>query len=45
MVLKLDRGIKAVFFDLDDTLFDYEFTYQKALLNLLKRIQKYTKCH
>ena len=43
MVLKLDKEIKAVYFDLDDTLFDYEYAHQKALLTLFKRIQKYTK--
>ena len=35
--------IKAVFFDLDDTLFDYEYAHQKALSALFQRIQKYTK--
>ena len=35
--------IKAVFFDLDDTLFDYEYAHQKALSALFQRIQKHTK--
>ena len=35
--------IKAVFFDLDDTLFDYEYAHQKALSALFLRIQKHTK--
>ena len=35
--------IKAVFFDFDDTLFDYEYAHQKALSALFLRIQKYTK--
>ena len=35
--------IKAVFFDLDDTLFDYEYAHQKALSALFLHIQKHTK--
>ena len=34
--------IKAVFFDLDDTLFDYEYAHQKALSALFSRISKLT---
>ena len=37
------KMIKAVFFDLDDTLFDYEYAHQKALATLFQRIQKLTK--
>lgn len=43
MVIKSDKNIKAVFFDLDDTLFDYEYAHQKALTALFERIKKYTK--
>ncbi len=34
--------IKAVFFDLDDTLFDYEYAHQKALAKVFARIHKLT---
>lgn len=34
--------VKAVFFDLDDTLFDYESAHQKALAALFSLIQKRT---
>ena len=34
--------IKAVFFDLDDTLFDYEHAHQKALSVLFSHISKST---
>ena len=34
--------IKAVFFDLDDTLYDYEYSHQKALSALFLRISKLT---
>lgn len=34
--------IKAVFFDLDDTLYDYEYAHQKALTALFFRIHKIT---
>lgn len=35
--------IKAVFFDLDDTLFDYEYAHQKALAKVFTRINRLTK--
>ena len=35
--------IKAVFFDLDDTLYDYEYAHQKALSVLFSHIHKRTK--
>lgn len=35
--------IKAVFFDLDDTLFDYEYAHQKALAKVFARIYTITK--
>ena len=35
--------IKAVFFDLDDTLFDYEYAHQKALAKGFSRINRLTK--
>lgn len=34
--------IKAVFFDIDDTLFDYEYAHQNALSALFSRINKLT---
>lgn len=42
-MIEKNKEIKAVFFDLDDTLYDYEYAHQKALYTLFKRIERCTK--